>query len=45
MSIGSYKELIDALQKRHVHFEREGCALSDHGLTTFYAEPYTDAEI
>ena len=44
-TIGTYKELVDALQKRHDYFEREGCTLSDHGLTTFYADPYTDAEV
>ena len=45
MSILNFKNLIDALQKRHDFFASQGCSLSDHGLTTFYAEPYTDAEI
>ena len=44
-SILNFKDLIDALQKRHDFFESQGCSLSDHGLTTFYAEPYTNAEI
>ena len=45
MSILNFKDLIAALQKRHDFFASQGCSLSDHGLTTFYAEPYTDAEI
>lgn len=44
-SILSYKDLLDALQKRHDYFASQGCKLSDHGLDTFYAEPYTDKEI
>ncbi|MDR1746072.1 MAG: glucuronate isomerase [Tannerella sp.] len=38
-------DLLDALQSRHDFFEHEGCTLSDHGMSTFYAEPYTDREI
>lgn len=45
MSILNFKNLIDALQKRHDFFASQGCRLSDHGILTFYAEPYTDAEI
>lgn len=45
MSIVSFKELLSALRKRHDYFAAEGCRVSDHGLTTFYATPYTDAEI
>ena len=45
MSILNFKDLIDALQKRHDFFASQGCRLSDHGILTFYAEPYTDAEI
>ena len=45
MSILNFKDLIAALQKRYDFFASQGCSLSDHGLTTFYAEPYTDAEI
>lgn len=45
MSIGNYKELLAALQKRHDFFDAEGCKLSDHGLTAFVYVPYTDAEI
>jgi len=45
VSILTYTDLLDALQRRHDYFEQEGCNLSDHGLTTFYADTYTDAEI
>ena len=44
-SISDYKGLIDALQKRHDYFATLGCRLSDHGLSEFYAEDYTDSEI
>ncbi|MDR3261362.1 MAG: glucuronate isomerase [Tannerella sp.] len=45
LSILTCTDLLDALQRRHDFFEGEGCNLSDHGLTTFYADPYTEAEI
>lgn len=45
MTITSYEEMIAALRKRHAFFEEMGCRLSDHGLETFYAGPYTDKEI
>ncbi|MFI3258955.1 MAG: glucuronate isomerase [Rikenellaceae bacterium] len=44
-SIGSYSDLITALITRHNHFAEQGCRLSDHGLDTFYAEPYTPTQI
>ena len=44
-SIGSYKDLLAALQNRHDFFASMGCKLSDHGLETFYQVDYTDAEI
>lgn len=44
-AILTFKDLLGALQKRHDFFASQGCSLSDHGLTTFYATPYTDAEI
>ena len=43
--IRNYNTLLDALQKRHDYFNSLGCRLSDHGLTEFYAEDFTDAEI
>jgi len=45
MSIFTYNHLLDALQRRHDFFGQEGCNLSDHGLSTFYADPYTENEI
>jgi len=35
----------DALRKRHDFFHANGCRLSDHGVETFFAEPYTEAEL
>jgi len=43
--IDSYEDLLGALRIRHEFFASMGCRLSDHGLDTFYAEDYTDAEI
>jgi len=45
VSIGSFKEFIDALKKRHDFFAANGCSVSDHGLEHIYAEDYTDADI
>ncbi len=45
ISINSYSSLLEALQKRHDRFAAAGCRLSDYGLETVYAEPYTEAQI
>ena len=45
MDITDYSTLLEALQKRHDFFEAAGCRLSDHGMETFYAAPYTQSEI
>ena len=45
VAILNYERLLEALVKRHAFFEAHGCVLSDHGLDTFYAEPYTAKEI
>lgn len=45
VDIRSYSSLLDALRRRHDFFASMGCRLSDHGLDTFYAEDYTEAEI
>lgn len=45
MDIKSYSDLHEALQKRHDFFASVGCKLSDHGMDTFYAAPYTQSEI
>jgi glucuronate isomerase len=41
----TFAGLMDALFNRHEYFHSRGCRVSDHGLDTFYAEPYTDSEI
>lgn len=45
VSISSYSDLMKALRVRQDFFESLGCKLSDHGLETFYAADYTQAEI
>ena len=45
MEIASYADLCEALQKRHDFFASMGCRLSDHGMDTFYAADYTEADI
>lgn len=45
MPITTFDELVEALSKRHDYFAANGCRLSDHGLSVFYAEPYTEAEV
>jgi glucuronate isomerase len=45
ISILTFNDLLEALQKRHDFFASAGCCVSDHGLETFYATPYTEAEI
>ncbi|MEX0609515.1 MAG: glucuronate isomerase [Balneolaceae bacterium] len=44
-SIFTFLDLVDALKKRQKLFNEMGCKLSDHGLETFYAEEYTEAEV
>jgi glucuronate isomerase len=45
VEIRDLSSLMDALQERHDFFARMGCRLSDHGVETIYADPYTDSEI
>ncbi|MDR1380727.1 MAG: glucuronate isomerase, partial [Tannerella sp.] len=45
VSISSFDDVVEALRRRHLFFEEQGCKLSDHGIEEFYAEGYTDAEI
>lgn len=35
ISIGSLKEYLHALKRRHDHFDQAGCRLADHGLENF----------
>lgn len=44
-AIGSYMDLLNALNKRHDFFHNMGCRLSDHGLETFIYEEYSHEEI
>lgn len=43
--IATMADFTDALRRRHDFFHENGCRLSDHGLSEFYAEDYTDREI
>ena len=43
-TVAMWDDLLCALQKRHDFFARNGCRLSDYGLDTVYAEPYTEAD-
>ncbi len=43
--VRTWDDLLAALQKRHDVFASVGCRLSDYGLDTVYAEPYTEAEV
>ena len=43
--IRTYTDLLDALQQRHDYFASLGCRLSDHGLTEFYADDFTEAQV
>jgi glucuronate isomerase len=45
VAISTFGDLLEALRKRHAFFASQGCSVSDHGLETFYADPYTDVEI
>ena len=45
VTITTFKDMMDALQKRHDFFHSMGSRLSDHGIEEFYDEPYTDAQI
>lgn len=45
VDIASYKQLLQALRKRHDFFADNGCKLSDHGIETLYAEEYSENEI
>ena len=45
MEIKTYRDLTEALQKRHDFFDSMGCKLSDHGLENFYSADYCESEI
>ncbi len=43
IDIGSYADLLQALEQRHAFFHAHGCRLSDHGLEEIPADPFTPA--
>jgi len=43
--IRDFDAYIEALSARHGYFHANGCRLSDYGLETAYAQPYTGEEI
>lgn len=45
MSISSFKDLLQALEKRHAYFHEAGCRLSDHALTTTEYAEASEAEL
>ena len=45
VSVSSFTDLVDALKRRHDFFHSNGCKLSDHGISEFYAEDYTEAQV
>ena len=45
VSIGSFKDLLKAIQVRHDFFASQGCRLSDHGLEQVYAENFDDQQV
>jgi glucuronate isomerase len=44
VDVRDFTSFMQALRKRHDFFHEMGCRLSDHGLETVYAVPYTAAE-
>ncbi len=45
MEIARFGQLMEALRKRQDYFVAAGCKMSDHGLDTFYAHPFTEADM
>lgn len=45
IDIITWDNFLEAIQRRHDFFASKGCRLSDHGLETMYATPYTDSEV
>jgi len=43
--VKDFETFMEAIRRRHDFFHKMGCRLSDHGLDTFYAEDYTEADI
>lgn len=45
IEIKDFTSLIEALDVRHKFFHSIGCRIADHGILTFWVEPYTNEEI
>lgn len=45
MVIHNFAEFVDALKRRQDFFAEVGCMLSDHGISEFYADDFSEAEI
>jgi glucuronate isomerase len=45
VSIGSFKELLQALEVRLLHFKELGSTISDHGIESFIWQDYSPLEI
>ena len=43
--ISDFDSYLSAIKTRHDYFHNVGCRISDHGIETFYAADYSDAEI
>ena len=45
ISIATFSQFIDALDRRHAEFHDAGCRASDHGLEQIYADPSPDSVV
>ena len=45
LSIGTYMDLLTALNERHEFFHEMGCRISDHGLESFYAKEFDHQDV
>lgn len=45
ISINTYEDLCEALQKRIDFFDKNGCSVCDHGLDQIYFENFTESEV
>ena len=45
VAIERFRDLLDALEKRHAFFHASGCRSSDHGLEHMHAASYTEREV
>ncbi|MBQ4440291.1 MAG: glucuronate isomerase [Kiritimatiellae bacterium] len=45
MDVKTYDDFLAAMKKRHEFFAKNGCVVSDYGITEIFAAPYTDKEV